>query len=161
MKSYIFLITIMFFATSCGSTSQNKSSQSKNTQVAVTPLKGYFIKNTIEDTGELQCFVFTDQLSMSQICGTAATMSSKPDVPDFNNSIVIAITGKSTDRPTTINIVETKIEDKALVINVAEEVSDKESSYTMRPLTIATVDKAGIKNVVFRKGGVDIANYNL
>ncbi len=156
MKAYAFLFVSALFIASCGSTG-NKAKQ------AVEPaiLKGYFVKNTVEDTGNLQYYVFKDQSALSQICGTGATMFSKPDVPDFDKQIVVAVAGKSTDRPTTIRIVEAVVDKGALTVSVAEEVSDEELSYTMRPLTIASFAKAGIKKVVFRKGGQDILSVDL
>ncbi len=156
MKSYIFLVVTVLLI-SCGSANKSKQSQAP----MITPLKGYFVKNTIEDTGGLQCFTFSDQLSFSQVCGMGATMSTKPDVPDFNKVIVVAIVGKSTDHPTNINIVGSSLENGTLAISVSEEISDDELSYTLRPLTVASVDKAGVKKVVFRKGGVDISSFSL
>lgn len=157
MKTCIFLFAAILLMANCGGGNVSKSKQAPG----VTTLKGYFVKNTVEDTGNLQCFVFTDQQSMSQVCGMATTMSEKPDIPDFNNSIVIAIVGESTNRQTKINIVETKVENETLMVSVSEDISDEELTYTLRPLTLAAIDKSGIKKVTFRKGNVEISSANL
>ncbi len=155
MKTRFFLFTILFFVASCGNTGKGKQS------VEPRILKGYFIKNTVEGTDELQCYVFTDQPTFSQICGMATTMSDKPDIPDFNKSIVVAVTGKSTNHPTSINLVKTSRENGTLIVSVAVDASEDELSYTLRPLTVASFDKAGVKKVVFRKGGQDIYSVDL
>ncbi len=157
MKSYFFLFVGFLFMISCGGAGTGKGKQTPT----ATPLKGYFIKNTVEDNGDFQCYVFEDQQAFSQVCGVAATMSSKPDAVDFRNDIVVAIAGKSTNRPTNIQIVKTDLEKGTLTVFIAEEIGEEELTYTLRPLVVATVEKAGIKKVVFRKGLQDIYSITL
>ena len=155
MKVPFFLLTVLLLTTQCGS-SGNSGSSNSNKAIDLTPVKGYFVKNTTEDSGNTQCFVFTGPEKFSEVCGTAATMSSKPDTPDFKTDLLIAIVGTSTDRPTTINIAGSRLEKNILTVDISEDKTDEVLSYTMRPLTLVSAKKDGVKKVIIKKGGQEI-----
>ncbi len=150
-------MTIAFVCIISCTTSGSRGKQSIN----ITPIKGYFIKNTVEDAGDIQCFVFTDQSSFSEICGMATTMVQKPDMPDFENDLLVVIAGASTNRPTTIDMIEANLEKGILTIFINEEVGEEELTYTLRPTTMAAVSKTGVKKVVIRKSIQEICSITL
>ncbi len=153
MKTNILIFTILISILGCSNTMK----RSGTTSIILTPLTGYFVKNTVSDNGETRCFVFFDQTSFSEVCGLAATMTNIPIVPDFTKERVVGIVGTKSDHTVEIRIVKSEIEAGVLIVDFEEIRGDEKLSYQIRPLALATVPKSDINTVVFRKGKQKIA----
>ncbi len=158
-KAILFCLALI--ATSCGSCSSTKTqtSETKATRTedaattAVTPIQGYFLKNTYTFDQNMAFFVFNDQASFDNYMGVGRTMSNNPSVPSFTENVVAAIASKPTDIQTAIKVVKVEIQgDKAAV---HFEVSPGEKiSYTMTPQILFSFPKTkGLKTVEFFTGG--------
>ncbi|MFY0253172.1 hypothetical protein ACDQ55_04375 [Chitinophaga sp. 30R24] len=116
-----------------------------DSQLDVTPLSGYFVKNTIQVTDSLTFWVINNQASFDSLFGMAQTMNTVIDKPDFGTQLVVAATMPPTYYNTQIQLASATSDDldnDAIMHFVAVANPDK-SSAAIVPLWLGAVPKAG------------------
>lgn len=127
--------------------------------VVVTPLNGYFLKNTYKFTGEADGLLFADQATFDNVLGVAKTMDNKIDAPDFGQQIVGAVALKPVQVKTDMKISKAELAGGTAVDVYVETVKGEAISYSMTPTLVFQFPKtAGVNSVNFFVNGEKVTS---
>lgn len=127
--------------------------------VVVTPLNGYFLKNTYTFTGEMDCLLFADQAAFDAVLGVAKTMDNKIDTPAFEQQIVGVIAQKPVRVKTDMKVSKAELIDGTTVNVYVETTKGETLTYTMTPTLVFQFPKtAGVNLVNFFVNGEKVTS---
>ncbi|WP_291908251.1 hypothetical protein [Chitinophaga sp. CB10] len=154
MRRFFMPVAMLILAAACQNNPQQHTEDMDSTvattpdpvtQLDVTPLSGFFVKNTVKVSDSLTFWVIDNQQSFDSLFGVAKTMNNKIVAPDFGTSIVVAATMPATYYGTQLSLdsatLNTNTNNAALHFSAA--ASAEKSSYAVVPLWLGAIPKTG------------------
>lgn len=129
---------------------QLDSAEKNLTPIAVKPIQGYFVKNTVAQTDSVTCWVISDEKQQDSILGVAKTMTNKIDTLDFANNIITAVMLRPSELAQDVQLTSSVISDDEVHLHFAIKADTPKRTYTAAALWMGAVPKTpGIKTIRF------------
>lgn len=129
---------------------QLESIDESPTPVAVKPIQGYFVKNTVAQTDSITCWVISNEQQQDSILAVAKTMTNKIDTLDFANNIITAVMLRPSELAQDVRLTSSVISDNEIHLHFAVKADTPKRTFTAAALWMGAVPKSpGIKAVRF------------
>ncbi|MBV8254525.1 MAG: hypothetical protein JO154_18130 [Chitinophaga sp.] len=114
-------------------------------QLDVTPLSGYFVKNTIQVKDSLTFWVIDNQQTFDSLFGYAKTMNNTIIAPDLGTNVVVAVTMPATSYNTQISLLSATLNTNTnnAELHFSAAGNPAPSSSTIVPLWLGSFPKSG------------------
>ncbi|RPD40255.1 hypothetical protein [Chitinophaga barathri] len=133
--------------------------------VVVTPLSGYFVKNTVKQSDSIACWVINDAQEMKDVFGMAKTVSNTIDTVDFSSHLLTAVTLRLSSLEQKIELSSSKQDGNTVELHFIIMEEGEPRSFTSAMAWLGAIPKTGVKTVKFYKGDqlikrVDVSDEN-
>ncbi len=175
MRTHLFIGCLAILMTACNTSKKadNDSQQDSIrvetatvaeqpvTTITVTPLKGYFLKNTYKFTADTDCILFPNQAGFDNALGVGKTMDNQISKPDFAGQTVGAIAMKPVQNQTEITISKAEVAGNA--INLYYDVKKGDAiTYTITPVLVFQFPHTtGVDTVHFITNGQTVSTLSI
>lgn len=141
------ILTILFF--SCMNSTNKDSRQEvdftslhkkKGNKIDYQPIKGYFLKNTVDLPEEINLFWINSEEELNACFGIASVMFSKPDLIDFSKNTIVGICLLPTNYEKNIQIGNVEKMNNSLKLEVEIKAKEMQSFY-QTPIQLIAIPK--------------------
>ncbi|RAJ85629.1 hypothetical protein CLV59_102334 [Chitinophaga dinghuensis] len=131
-------------------------------QLDVTPLSGYFVKNNIEVKDSLTFWIIDNQQTFDSLFGIAKTMNNNIVAPDLGTNLVVAVTMPATPYNTQISLVSATLntDTNNAEFHFSAAGSPEQSSSTIVPLWLGSFPKSGPMEIKLYNGNELVTTIN-
>lgn len=129
---------------------QLDSAEESPTPIAVKPIQGYFVKNTVAQTDSITCWVISNEKQQDSILAVAKTMTNKIDTLDFANNIITAVMLRPSELSQDVRLTSSVISENEVHLHFAVKRDTPKRTFTAAALWMGALPKTpGIKAVRF------------
>lgn len=168
MKNLLYIMALLALLAGCGpNTSQSTVTQEEKLaqgdtvnelvafqkDIVITPVSGYFVKNTIKQNDDIVCWVINNPQEMQRVFGMAKTVSNTIDTVDFNTHLLTAVTLRLSSTEQKITLTSSKQEGNTVDLHFSIMENGTARSFTTASAWLGTLPKLPeVKKVKFYNG---------